>query len=355
MTHKGRIPLQKKFEFYRIICALGIALLLTSAILFLTSQAPYEALRALFLSPFSSKRHFFNILEMAIPLTFTGLALSLVFQSGSFSMISDGAFYMGAVLAACLAVRLTLPPVLHPFFILVMSSLAGAVIGLIPAVLRVRFRANELVTSLMLNFVFYYLGLYIIKTFIIDRTAGNFASVKYGSTALLQNIYTGTRLHSGFFIALIAAVLVYLYVYRTKWGYEIRVTGSNPDFARYSGIPAGRVILMAQMAAGAIAGLGGAVEQLGMYTRFLWADAPGYAWDGVILAVLSRNNPKFVPLAAFFLAYIRVGADVMSRRTDIPGELVSVIQAVIILMVTAERFLFFYRQRLEAKQALENS
>ena len=184
------------------------------------------------------------------------------------------------------------------------------------------------------------------------RPAGTFASLKYQPTASLGSLISGTKFHSGYLIAIAVVILLYLLVYKTKFGYEIRISGSNPEFAKYSGINTSRVIILTQVIAGAVAGLGGSVEQMAMYQRFNWQDSPSYAWDGVIIAILSGNNPKNVPLAAFFLAYIRVGADLMSRRSDVQNELVSIIQAVLILFVTAERFMAGWKQRQEAKKAL---
>ena len=185
------------------------------------------------------------------------------------------------------------------------------------------------------------------------REAGTFASKKYQATASLGKLISGTNFHVGYLIAIAAVILLYILVYKTKFGYEVRISGSNPEFAKYSGIRTSRVIIMTQVIAGAVAGLGGAVEQMGMYQRFNWQDSPSYAWDGVIIAILSGNNPKMVPFAAFFLAYIRVGADLMSRRSDVQNELVSIIQAVLILFVTAERFMAGWKQREEAKKALK--
>ena len=128
---------------------------------------------------------------------------------------------------------------------------------------------------------------------------------------------------------------------------EERRDGSKSDRKKYSE----RGIQLPS--AGAVAGLGGAVEQLGMYQRFNWQDSPSYAWDGVIIAILAGNNPKFVPFASFFLAYIRVGADLMSRRSDVQNELVSIVQAVLILFITAERFMAHWKQKQEAKKALK--
>ena len=104
-----------------------------------------------------------------------------------------------------------------------------------------------------------------------------------------------------------------------------------------------------------MAAIGGAIEKLGMYRRFQWSQAPTYAWDGVIISILSSNNPIFIPIAAFFLSYVRVGADIMSRQTDVQNEIVALIQGIIILLVTAERFLYFIKQRKESQLALTNN
>ena len=101
--------------------------------------------------------------------------------------------------------------------------------------------------------------------------------------------------------------------------------------------------------------MGGAIEKLGMYRRFQWSQAPNYAWDGVIISILSSNNPIFIPIAAFFLSYIRVGADIMARQTDVQNEIVALIQGIIILLVTAERFLYFIKQRKESQLALASN
>lgn len=345
--------MNKKFTAVRLACAFAIAILLTVIIIFSISNEPGTAIYNLFLGPLQSKRHLFDVFASSIPLMFTGLALGLVFKSGNFSMIADASLYTGGVIAAAIAIMIPMPMIIHPIVIFIVAALIGGVIGSIPAILKVKFKANELVTSLMFNYVFFYLGIYTVNRFFVDREAGTFASLKYSPTATLGNMLSGTKLHWGFVIAIAVVILLYLLVYKTKFGYEIRISGSNPEFAKYSGINTSRVIILTQVIAGAVAGLGGAVEQLGMYQRFNWQDSPSYAWDGVIIAILSGNNPKFVPFAAFFLAYIRVGADLMSRRSDVQNELVSIVQAVLILFITAERFMAGWKQRQEAKKVLK--
>ena len=345
--------LNKKFTFIRLACAFGIALAVTVAIIFAVSQEPITAISNLLLGPFQSKRHFFDVFASSVPLMFTGLALSLVFKSGNFSMISDACLFMGGVVTAALAINLSLPAGVHPIVIMLIAAVVGGIIGSIPALLKVYFRTNELVTSLMLNYVFFFLGIYIVTTFLADRQAGTFASLKYQATASLSILIPGTKFHVGYLIAIAVVFALYLLMFKTKFGYEVRISGSNPEFAKYSGINTSKVIILTQVIAGAVAGLGGSVEQMAMYRRFNWQDSPSYAWDGVIIAILSGNNPKLVPFTAFFLAYIRVGADLMSRRADVQNELVAIIQAILILFVTAERFMAGWKQRQEAKKALE--
>lgn len=354
MNKKGWMNQNSGFALLRLTMAILIAVGITVGIIFAVSEQPGTAIYQLFLGPFQSKRHFFNILESSIPLIFTGLALSIVFKSGNFSMIADGALYMGGTVAAAIAIKLSLPAGIHPMVMILAAALVGSLIGAIPAILKVKGHANELVTSLMLNNVFFFSGIFIVNKFLIDRNAGTFASLKYESTSRLGTMVSGTKLHYGFLIAIVVAVLLYILVYKTKFGYEIRLVGSNPEFAKHAGINIGKVIILTQMLAGAIAGMGGAVEQSGMYGRFNWQDSPTYAWDGVIITILAGNNPKMVPVAALFLGYIRVGADLMSRKSDVQNELVSIVQAVLILFITAERFLAVVKQRQESKKALSS-
>ena len=355
MRKDSKFNIIEYFDLLRLFVAVGIALLITTGIIFLCSENPTKALSTLLTGPISSKRYLFNVLEMMVPLMFTGLSLSLVFKSGNFSMITDASFYMGAVIASFVAIMIPLPAGIHPMVAILIAGFIGGLIGSIPAFCKVKYKANELVTSLMLNYVFFYTGLYIINKFVVDRQASNFASLKFLKTAGLSTIVSGTRLHSGFIMAIVVCILLFIFLTRTKWGYEIRIVGSNPEFARFSGINTKKVILYTSFISGFIAAIGGAIEKLGMYRRFQWSQAPTYAWDGVIISILSSNNPIFIPIAAFFLSYVRVGADIMSRQTDVQNEIVALIQGVIILLVTAERFLYFIKQRKESQLALENN
>ena len=347
-----------KFDILRTTLAIGIALLIAIIIIFFVSKEPLAAIQELLIGPIGSIRHFGNVLEMTIPLVFTGLSISIMFKANQFNVAAEGAFFAGAIGASIIAMKLALPIVIHPIVAIMVGGLVGAIITGIPAILKVRWGASELVSSLMLNYIAFYLGLYVINYFFRDVTAGSMVSLPFLSTANLLNIIPGTRIHFGIIIAAVMTVMAYFYMYKSKRGYEIIVTGENIKFAEYSGIKTGNVILTAQLIGGFIAGIGGATEVLGMYTRFSWQALPGYGWDGVIVAILARNNPVLVPVGAFFLAYLRIGADLMSRNTDVQSDVVAIIQGIMIVLIVATSFLAKYKHKLtfnEAKDTLGES
>jgi general nucleoside transport system permease protein len=327
------------FETMRTVLAVAIALLIALITILLVSDAPAEALRAFLLGPLGSLRHFGNVLEMMIPLVFTGLAISIMFTAAQFNLGAEGAFFMGAVAASFTAVRLTLPVFLHPAAAILAGGLTGAVFCGIPALLKVKWGASELVSSLMFNYIAFFFGLYLINYFLRDVNAGAMVSYRLLETAKLPYILNKTRVHVGFIIAAAAVFVMYIYTYRTRWGYRTRLTGLNAKFAEYAGIRTAAVVISSQVIGGFIAGAGGSIELLGLYRRFSWQQLPGYGWSGVIVAILARRNPAYVPLAAFFLAYLRIGADLMSRQSDVQNEIVSLIQGVMIVLIAAAGFL----------------
>ena len=178
-------------------------------------------------------------------------------------------------------------------------------------------------------------------------------SHQFLDTARIPALVQRTNLSWGIVIALVMTVLVYLFMYRTKWGYAIRMVGQNESFAKYSGIKVAATIVLCQVIGGLLSGMGGAVEILGYFDRFKWRQLPGYGWDGVTIAILAKNNPILIPFAAFFMAYLKRGCDLMQLNTDVPAEMLSIIQAVIFLFFAAEQFLSKYRQKLVVKGAKE--
>ncbi len=331
------------------------SLLAGVGLIFLVSKEPAQSVRNFLFGPFLRTYNIYYMMIAMVPLTFTGLALCIIYQSKHMSLIVDSSFYIGAVVATAIGVNLSLPAGVHPAVAMLAAGTVGGLIGLLPAILKIRWRANELVSSLMLNYVFYFVGSFIILYFLRDRNQTILSSLPFKQTFLLPRLVQNTQLHAGFIIAAVFVVLVSIFMYRTKWGYEIRLIGANQKFAAYAGLSVPTVILYSHFVSGFLGGVGGAIEMAGLYKAFIWQMNPSYAWDGVIVAMLARKNPKFVPLSAFFLAYMRVGADFMSRRGDVAFEFITLLQGMIILILASDKIVNYFKARRLKRTALASS
>jgi len=298
---------------------------------------------------------FIQWINESVPIIITGLAVSMVFTAKQFNIGAEGQMFLGAAVATAVAIYFPGIPFISTFVVIAVAMGVGAGFASIPGYMKAKLKASELVTSLMLNYVALFMGLFIIKTFLRDASAGSLVSLPFNEQAMLPLLNERYKWHIGIFFALAMTLFVWFLMKKTTWGYKVKLIGDNQKFAEYSGINSSKMILQVQVASGAVAGSAGVIELLGYHGRFLWLFSPGYGWDGIIIATLARNNPLFVPLAALFLSYIRVGAKIMGRYTNIAPEIVSILQAVIILLVTAEAFLAKWKQRSINKEATETN
>lgn len=345
--------IESRFEILRTILSLVIALAIVLVIVAFVSKEPLEAIKTLLLGPLSSVRRFADVVQLMIPLSFCGLAITMVFKTKRYNLSADSAFFMGLMVATIVGCFSPFPPFITIILALVLGYLVGCLIGFIPAILGEKFYTDPLVISLMLNYVVGFFVNYLFNYVVRDPYKANMQSLPLQKGVNLGALVPKTRIHYGLFIMIACVVICYIILYKTKKGYAVRMTGENEKFARYVSIPVGSVIVGAQTLGTGLAGLGGAVEMIGAYTTFKWQMSPAYGFDGVILATLARNNPLGVPFAAFFLAYIRVGADILNRTSDIPAEIVSVVQATVILLIAAQAFLSRWKQRAIVKKADE--
>lgn len=331
--------IERKFEIYRIAIAILISLSIIVIIIALVADDPMESIKTLVLGPLSSVRRMGNVIELMIPLTFTGLAITMIFKSHRFNLAAEGAFYLGSMVAVMVALYAPFGPFINVIVGMLAGALAGGLLGVIPALINHKFGASEIVVSLMGNYIIAFLVQYLLNYVVRDINSYSIQSYPFPEGTALLNIVPGTRIHIGLFIALGAVLVSYLILYRTKWGYMLRMTGMNEKFAKYSGIKVTSVIILTQFIGAAIAGLGGAVEMFGIYSTFQFAQSPGYGWDGIIIATLAGLNPAFVPLAALFVAYIRVGAAILNRTTSVPSEIMVFVEAIIILFIASKAFM----------------
>jgi simple sugar transport system permease protein len=338
------ISRSRQFDIFRAITAALIASLIAIILIIFISKNPLETIRIFFYGPFMSKRYFGNMLEAMVPILFSGIAFSILFQASQFNLAVEGVYMVAGLLGSLIGIYAVFPAGIHPVICLVAGGISGMIILIIPAVLKVCLKLNELLISLMMNNIAAGIILYLLAGPFKDQTQSPPITRPFVSTAKLPIIFPGTRIHLGFPIAILISVAVYFLLYKTKLGYEIRMTGHNEKFAVYSGINTKKVIIISSLIAGLIAGVGATAENIGLHTRFEWSQLPGYGFDGAMIAILGFNNPLGILLSSLFVAYLRTGASLTSRIADIPLELKDVLIGIIFLLVSAEQLMRKLRQ-----------
>ena len=368
---------QIRFTLIRTLMAISIALLVAALLIFISAggsnfaeklDATKEALKQMLIGPlfrmsakkgtsFEAKR-FTEILAAMIPTIFTGLSVCVMFAANQFNMGAEGGIMLGAFVSAMAAIYLPLPAGLHPVIAVLLGGAVVAAVMLIPAILKAKLNVSEMVCSLMLNYIIMYIIKFLMNTYLADKSKGQIMSYQFRPTAAIapiidNKIFSGSKLTWGFVIAIITVILCGLFIYRSRWGYAIRMIGINQDFSKYSGMNVAGTIILSQVVGGFLAGAGGGIEMLGRYTAFSWSALPGYGWTGITIAILAGNNPYMVPLAAFFMAYLSKGCDLMATYAKVPAQLIDIVQGVIFLFFAAEQFLSGYKQKLVVQTAQE--
>lgn len=327
------------------VLSLVAALALSGLIIAALGSNPLPVYKALLLSPFESLATFSEVLVRMVPLLLSGLAVAVAFRSGVFNLGVEGQLYLGAFAAAWVGFAIAGPGIVQILAALLFGALVGAVYAFLPGVLRAYSGASEIVTTIMLNYVAINLTTYLVTGPFRAPNAATADSEPIASTAHLARFLPESRAHVGLFIALAMAVGLYILLYQTTIGYELRMTGANPRFAEYGGINVRRTVLIAMLLSGVLAGLLGAIEVLGVQYRFRSGFSPGYGFDGITVALLARVEPLAIPIAAFLFAVLRAGASIAAVDTEVSREVVDVLQAIIILFVTAEGLWSFVRRR----------
>ncbi|MFD1253547.1 beta-methylgalactoside transporter inner membrane component [Devosia equisanguinis] len=323
-------------ETGRALTALVIALGVALVVILATSSDPAAAFNTLLTAPLSSNRTIGNWIDDVAKLTLTGLAFSLVFQARQFSMGVQGQVYMGGLFAAFVAMSPIGTTGLAIPLAMLAAMAAGAVYGFIPGYAKARFGASEIVSSLMLNYIAILVVNYLIRAHLAPAGTGQLMTAKFPDTAIFPAILPGTRFDLGIVIALVATFVVWFLLYRTNWGLKLRLVGDNPKFAEYAGIRSSFIMVSAMSVAGAFGGLLGAVFVQGRAFGNLAQNFDGnLAFEGILIAIVARSRPLAVPFVALGYGYLRQGAQLMGLRTDVPSEMISVVQAIIILLVAS--------------------
>ncbi|MDD4388077.1 MAG: ABC transporter permease [Bacilli bacterium] len=333
------------FEILRTFSAIIISFIIAFIIILFTSKEPFSTIKIFITAPFASSYALGKILTEAVPLLFTGTAVCIMIKAGQFNMIGEGLFYIGGLIGAVIVINISLPPIILPLCALLLSFCLGGIVGYVPAKMKATLSINEFVSSLMFNFIIYWLGLYLLGNVFIDPNYSDIATHQIPAAGKLFFLSYDNQVSSSVLIGLLFSLLAWVFLYKTKWGYYIRMTGNNERFAHYSGIKTKRTIVYAQVIGAAICCLGGAAYVLGNMYRFNWKQLPNYGFDGFIIAIIAHNNPLLIPIAALFMGYLRSGAAEMARLTDVTNEVVFIIQAIMIILIAARAFLYQLKQK----------
>ncbi|ATG36570.1 ABC transporter permease [Phaeobacter piscinae] len=329
----------------------ALALLATFAIAALLAQIaggePLSIFGLILTGAFGSKFALLETLNRATPLIFTGLAIAVAFRAKLWNIGAEAQLYAGAVITVVLGTgALSLPaPLLLPLLGLA-AMVAGAALLLGPALLKTRLGVDEVVTTLLFNFIFLLFVSYLLEGPLKDPMGMGWPkSPRLSPEARLPRVVDGLRLHWGFALALISAVAIWVINTRTTLGYEMRAVGQNAEAARFAGIPVTRVILKTALLSGGLAGLAGYSEVAGLKGALTLDLSPGFGYTGIVVAMLALLHPLGVVFAALFVAAIFVGADSMSRAAGVPSYLADIMLASALLLMVLAILLSKFRLR----------
>ena len=326
--------------------ALGVALLVGALLILAAGANPGRAYLALSDGAFGSAYALGVSLQKATPLVLTGLSVLLAFRAGMLNIGCEGQLYMGALGSVLVGVYVTgLPAVVHATLALAAGVVAGALWGAVAGVLKAARGVNEIISTIMLNFIAIYLVSYLVQGPFAEPPGWLHQTSLIQGSAELPLLHARSGVSAGILIAIACAVAVRYFLGRTARGFELRAVGLGPETARFSGMSIPRGMIVAMLLSGGLAGLAGATEIQGVHYRLLDGFSPGYGFDGIAVAFLARAAPIGVVFAAVLFGALRVGANQMQRVAEIPGSLVLVLQGLVMLALLASTLGDWLRRR----------
>lgn len=339
------------------LLAVGVALLIGALVIWLGGGNPWKAYSHIARYSFGSVGVLSDTLVKAIPLMLVGLACALAFRMKLWNIGAEGQFFLGAFGASMIVLLPVLPEDAPQWLFIITMALSGMVFGalwgFIPGFLKARYNVNEIISTLMLNYIAVEWNNYFI--YAVWTEGGFQMSRMFQRNAWLPRLsdysaqfpaLSGLTTHLGLVFAIIAAIILWLILSKSQWGYEIRLIGDNPRAAKYAGVSIGKNIVFVMLVSGALAGLAGMSEISGVVHRLQGAISPGYGYTGIIIAWLAKLNPL-----AVILVSILFGALILAGREVQPAGIPTLIQGVIMVCLIASEF--FLRNQITITRRVE--
>jgi len=337
------------------LLAILVAFLAGAIMLLLLGANPLAAYATMVRGVFGSMSGFTQSLVKATPLLLVGLGICIAFRASMINIGGEGQIIAGALMATWFSLQFrTWPGWLLIPATLVMGFLAGAFWGFIPGVLKARLNVNEILSTVMMNAIALQLMNLLVRGPLIDPAGVAAKTYLPQSERLPQQVWLGrlvpqTLLHSGGIIAVLLAVMVYVFLWRTTIGYRIRAVGLNPDASRYAGIPVPFYQALSLTLAGGFAGLAGVIEVIGVQHRLLEGITSGYGFSGIVAALFGGLHPLGLIPASWLFGSLLVGADMMQRAVQVPSALIDTLLGLVVLLVVGSQM---WSRRLATRRVI---
>jgi len=354
MTKRFKVGYMAAVVVLSILAAMGIGAVILLAI----GADVFKTYMVILTEPLKNKIGITEVLLRTIPLTIIALGITVAYRSGIINIGAEGQMAMGILSTTAIALLFPDLPrgVLIPFAILA-GAVGGGIWGFIPGFLKAKLEVSELLSTVMLNYIAAQLYTFFLRGPMLDPAelttgSGTPQSMRLTRNLDLTRLIPGTRIHTGIFIALALAVVIYLILWKTSFGYKMRAAGAQERAARYGGINVPRYLIIAMIISGAFAGMAGAIEIAGVHRRAIEGVTSGYGFSGIVVALFGGLHPAGIVPAAFFFGLLIYGADMTQRLVGVPANMVQVLQGIIILVIVSSKMIIanpYLMHRMEAK------
>ncbi|MBR6766958.1 MAG: ABC transporter permease [Clostridia bacterium] len=330
-----------------VLLTLGIA----SVILAVLGADVLKTFWVIFCYPFTSFKNISGVINIMTPLTIVAVGICVAYRSGIMNIGGEGQMIIGLLVAIVFALNTDLPRPLALPLIMIFGMMGGAIWGALPGLLKAKFGVSELLSTVMFNYIATQFYSYCLRVPLLDPAvaggSGDPQTVKLAESEWLsrigdifENVPKGTRFHTGIFIAIVLAVIVYLFMWKTPVGFKMRAAGASERAARYGGISVSRYLVLAMIVSGACCGLAGTVEILGVHHRGLGNCTGGYGFSGIVVALFGGLHPIGAIPAAFFFALISFGCSALQiNKIPVPSNMIDVLQGLVILVIVAAKMI----------------
>ncbi|AFR71720.1 inner-membrane translocator [Brachyspira pilosicoli B2904] len=337
-------------KYINVLFTIIISMLIGAIIILIMGHNPIEAYIQLFRASFVGKLNLGTTLEKFVPLFLTALAFAVSSKVGIFNVGVEGELYLGAIVTAWAGVYFSfLPFPIHFLVCVIFAVIVGSAWASIPAILKAYWKVNEICVTILMNYVAIYITSYLVNGPLSAKT-GVARTLDVAKDITLMQFMKPSRANLGIIIAILITILIFFILNKTTLGYRIKTVGLNEMHADYVGIDSKKTIIFTMMFSGAIGGIAGLIEVLGVYGYFLDNFSASLAFDGMLAALIVKNDFKMLPFISLFLAALKSGALGMERYTGIPKSLVDTIIAIFIIFATMEILISFVN-KLKNKKA----